>query len=183
VIDEVKTRLKRWARTATGGGRVWPELLLIAVVVIAVRWYQTRDLLPADAAAAPPFRLQTLSGEFVDLAALRGRPTLVYFFAPWCRICSASASNIQHLRTALPATDLNIVMIALSYETSGEVRAFARRHDLEIPVLLGTTATARDFQVPGFPTYYVIDSNGAIVSRDFGYTTYLGLRWRTFLAE
>ena len=145
--------------------------------------YQTRDLLPADAAAAPPFRLQALSGEFVDLADLRGRPTLVYFFAPWCRICSASASNIQHLRTALPATDLNIVMIALSYETSGEVWAFARRHDLEIPVLLGTTATARDFQVPGFPTYYVIDSNGAIVSRDFGYTTYLGLRWRMFLAE
>ncbi len=183
MINAMATRLKRWGQAATGGSRLWPELALIALVVVAVRWYQTRDLLPADAAAAPPFRLQDLSGEIVDLADLHGRPTLLYFFAPWCRICSVSASNIQHLRAAVAADDLNIVMIALSYEDDGAVRAFARRHSLDVPVLLGTAATARDFRVPGFPTYYVIDSDGAIVSRDFGYTTYLGLRWRTLLAD
>lgn len=183
MINAVTMRLKRWRQAATGGRRVWPELVLIALIVVAVRWYQTRDLLPADAAAAPPFRLQALSGEVVDLADLRGRPTLLYFFAPWCRICSVSAGNIQHLRAAVAEEKLNIIMVALSYESSATVRAFSRRHGLEVPVLLGTSATAGDFRVPGFPTYYVIDSNGAIVSRDFGYTTYLGLRWRTFLAD
>ncbi len=173
----------RLRKSAIGGSKLWPELLLIVVVVAGVRWYQTRNLLPADAAPAPAFELRTLSGNVVASSEFRGRPTLLYFFAPWCKICAVSARNIQHLRAAVGADSLDIAMIALSYEDIGEVRAFAERHRLEVPVLLGTSSTAREFQVPGFPTYYVLDSDNAVVSRDFGYTTYLGLRWRTLLVD
>ncbi len=160
-----------------------PEFLLVSAIVFGANWYQTRSLLPADAAAAPAFRLEALDGGYVELSDLRGRPTLLYFFAPWCKICAASSDNLRRLRAAIDADRLDIVMIALSYRDRGSVRTFASRHELEVPVLLGTSATASDFQIPGFPTYYVLDSNNAIVSRDYGYTTYPGLRLRTFLVD
>ena len=181
MIDAVTTRLKRWARAATGGGRVWPELLLIAVVVIAVRWYQTRDLLPADAAAAPPFRLQALSGEFVDLADLRGRPTLVYFFAPWCTVCKTSIDNLDDL------VDSGAVAwgtaVALDYESAAEVSEFVEETGISLPVLMGDGRTAADWSIRGYPTYYVIDAEGRIHSRSVGYSTKLGMRWRAWRAR
>ncbi len=173
----------RFRRTLAHGLRLLPEFLLISAIVFGAHWYQTRSLLPADAAAAPAFRLETLDGGYVELSDLRGRPTLLYFFAPWCRICAASADNIRRLRAAIDADQLDVVMIALSYDDRGSVRTFALQHELTVPVLLGTPATASDFQIPGFPTYYVLDSNNAIVSRDYGYTTYPGLRLRTFLVD
>jgi hypothetical protein len=36
-----------------------------------------------DAMPAPPLRLHDLSGELVDLAQLRGRLVMLYFWATW----------------------------------------------------------------------------------------------------
>jgi hypothetical protein len=63
------------------------------------------------------------------------------------------------------------------------VAAFAERHRLSSPVLLGDAATASRFRVIGYPVYYVVDPAGRVAGRDFGYTTVIGLWLRTFLAR
>jgi hypothetical protein len=40
-----------------------------------------------------------------------------------------------------------------------------------------------DWSVRVFPTYYVIDSDGRIDSRSVGYSTWLGMRVRAWLAR
>ncbi len=156
------------------------QLALLLLAFLAIRAYQTRNLLATEGQPAPELRLPTLAGDQVDLADLGGRPALVYFFAPWCGVCSASADNIRRLRRMRDDEALSILVVALGWKSVDEVRAYAIRYELNVPVLLGTAATQRAWRIVGFPTYYVVDGDGRVVRRDFGYSTQLGLWWRTW---
>ena len=77
---------------------------------------------------------------------------------------------------------LDVVLVALDYDSARSVADYARRHELTMPVLLGDRRTQEQWRVPGYPTYYVLDSAGRIRQRDFGYSTLAGLLWRTWRA-
>jgi len=79
------------------------------------------------------------------------------------------------------ADKLAIITVALDWQTVDQVRDYARKHELNVPVVLGNASIAADWQVFGFPTYYVLDGEHRVVSRDFGYSTQLGLWWRSWL--
>jgi len=105
---------------------------------------------------------------------------LVYFFAPWCHICAASSDNIRRLREYRDEDTLSIIVVALDWENEDDIREYAKKHELNVPVLIGDTKIMSDWQVFGFPTYYVLDDQHQVVSRDFGYSTQLGLWWRSW---
>ena len=170
-------------------GRIWrrlkawlPELAVFGIVVVGVHLWRTQDMLNASGEAAPDLYLPTLSGSVDGLPANPGKTALVYFFAPWCNWCAASAHNIRDLRD-IRGDDLSVFLVALSYQTVEEVQAYVTRHELDVPVLLGTAETARDWGVNVFPSYYIVDSGGGVVHRDFGYSTLAGLWLRSVLAD
>ena len=74
-------------------------------------------------------------------------------------------------------------VVALDYADQEEVRAFIRRTGVDLPVLLGDARTAADWSVRAFPTYYVVDAEGRIASRSVGYSTWLGMWVRAWLAR
>jgi hypothetical protein len=74
-------------------------------------------------------------------------------------------------------------VVALDYTDAAEVRDFIERTGVSLPVLMGDSRTAMDWSVRAFPTYYVIDSDGRIDSRSVGYSTWLGMRVRAWLAR
>ena len=154
--------------------------LVLALVAGAYAW-RTLPLLPTDATPAPPVMLAGLDGQVHTLDDFRGRPTVIYFFAPWCRVCGLSADNLRRL-SEWRGDSVNVVMIALDWQRRDDVAGFAARHELDVPVLLGSARTARDYRIRGYPTYYVLDAEGRIVRRDFGYSTTAGLLLRTWLA-
>jgi len=164
--------LPRWLRWTV-------ELSLFGVVFLLVYSWQTRDLLPVDdQRPAPALQAPLLDGGYLNLRALQGRPTVVYFFAPWCKVCAFSASSLQGLRESYGEQELGVVMVALSYESIDAVRRFRDRHGLTVPVLLGDEDIALRWNIFGFPTYYILDGHGRIASRDFGVSTRIGLRLR-----
>ncbi len=155
------------------------EIALFVAVFLAVHAWQTRGLIDTGAALpAPATALADLQGRPRDLEEFRGRPVLVYFFAPWCGVCAASAGNLARL-ARWRADGLQVVLVALDYETVGDVADYARRHELTVPVLLGDRDTAAAWRVAGYPTYYVLDGEGRVRRRDFGYSTLAGLWFRT----
>ena len=156
----------------------------IAIAVfVAVTAFQSRNMLATDRQPAPDLRGTTLAGQPYDLADAAGRPALIYFFAPWCRICGASADNLVRLRRWRDAADLEIVAVALDWGDAGEVQAYAERHELELTVLLGDASIAGQWQIYGFPSYYVLDSRHRILRRDFGYSSQFGLWWRAWTVD
>ncbi|NND56503.1 MAG: TlpA family protein disulfide reductase, partial [Xanthomonadales bacterium] len=131
-------------------------MLLIAAVFYGVHAWQTRDL-PIDE-PAPETILALLGGSGISSATRTGEAGIVYFFAPWCFYCRTSIDNLDEL-----VAEGNVAwgtVVALDYAGVAEVEDFIDETGVSLPVLMGNPATAADWSVKGFPTYYVIDANG-----------------------
>jgi thiol-disulfide isomerase/thioredoxin len=164
--------MKRWLRVSL-------QLAGLAAAVLAIQAWQARDMLPAgQRSMAPPFLLADATGQALDSGSLAGKPVVLYFFAPWCHVCAASAPQLRWFGRWF-GRSTRVVLIALDYESPAEVAAWTRAHDIAMPVLLGDPQVARDYRIRGYPTYYVLDSQGRVAGRDFGLTTFAGLWWRT----
>jgi thiol-disulfide isomerase/thioredoxin len=155
--------------------------VMMIVVFVAVSAFQARNLLDTDQQPSPPLSAMTLSSDNFDLASQESRPTVIYFFAPWCTYCALSSDNLNRLRRLRDDDALRIIAVALDWENTDEVKQYAERHELNVPVLLGDAAIARDWKIHGFPTYYVLDNESLVVSRDIGYSTQLGMLWRSWV--
>jgi len=155
------------------------EIGVFVVIVAGVQAWRARDLLPADErTAAPTFHLSDLDSRTWSSADLVGSPTVVYFFAPWCGVCAASSPQLRWFHR-WRGDDVQVLLVGLDWSTIAELRDYATRHALPMPVLVGDPATAAAFRVRGYPTYYVLDSQGRVAARDVGLTTVVGLWIRT----
>ncbi|MBV1910239.1 MAG: redoxin domain-containing protein [Kangiellaceae bacterium] len=160
--------------------------LLFIGIFVAISWWQQKDMLSTNAGEfAPSFSLVSMAGEvhqFLPESTAVKKKTLIYFFAPWCSVCHASIDNIQSIHNS-SSENIDFFAVALDWKTKQEVEQFLAEHQLNIPVLLGTKQTLQDFKIKGFPSYYVVDKDGILQSKDFGYTTELGMRVRLGLAS
>ncbi len=155
------------------------EAIIIVVVLLLFSWWQNRGTLAADHQVAPDFSLSAINGDRVQLSDFKGKKVLVYFFAPWCNICHLSGDNLNDLRAARDEDDLAILVVGLSWENHKEVQKFADDLKLTMPVLYGKNQQMIDYQIKGFPTYFVIDEAGRVTHRSVGYSTEIGMRLRT----
>ncbi len=179
-MTEVKVPApSRWRKLSV----LFGEVLIFVVAFMLISAYQARALLATDHEPAPSLQAMTLLGEKFDLEDLKGKPALVYFFAPWCSYCAASADNLVRLRRMRSEEELDIIVVALDWQAHEQIAEYARDHELNVPVVMGNSEIATSWQVHGFPTYYVLDSEHKVVRRDFGYSTQIGLLWRSWLLE
>ncbi len=170
------TRLRKFRSLLLNG-------VLILAVFIVVSMFQSRNMLATGGQLAPELRGTTLDGQPYDLADAASRPALVYFFAPWCKICAASADNLNRLRRWRDKSELEMVAVALDWREAEEVRDYVQRHELDIAVVLGDSTVARQWQIYAFPSYYVLDREHRIARRDIGYSSQLGLLWRAWIVD
>ena len=135
-------------------------------------------LLQSNPAAATRSDRSSAADQTADLSwpAPQSR-TLVYFFAPWCSVCRVSMPGLN----LLGSEDLRVVAVALDWETRQEVETFIHSVGFTGEVLLGNKNTAEQYQVQGYPSYYVMDNNGEILHQDRGLSTPPGLWLRTQL--
>jgi peroxiredoxin len=155
------------------------EICVFVVIVAGVQAWRARDLLPVDErTAAPAFHLSDVDGRPWSAADLVGKPAVVYFFAPWCGVCAASSPQLRWFHR-WRGDDVQVLLVGLDWSTITELRDYGARHKLPMPVLVGDPATGAAFRVRGYPTYYVLDSEGRVAARDIGFATAIGLWLRT----
>jgi thiol-disulfide isomerase/thioredoxin len=128
----------------------------------------------------PELTLPALAGEPVALSALRGRPTLVEIWAPWCGVCQVQSQNLSLLQN-LVGGHAQVVTVAASFRDIADVQRFVAEHEARYPVLLGDDEALRALRARGFPTLLFLDPQGKVKHATVGYTTVLGMLWRLFL--
>lgn len=164
-------------------GHFWVSLFLDVLLIIAVftliSMWQTRNL--PDKEDVPPLEAVWLDDRSADSVMVKGQVGVIYFFAPWCFYCRTSIDNLDELVASGKLAWARVV--ALEYESQDDVREFINETAVDLPVLLGSRQTTMDWNIRGFPTYFVIDANGEIASRSVGYSTKIGLKTRVWLNE
>ena len=152
------------------------DIAVFVAVIVAITAWQSRHLLDSDGTVElNNIRLVDLSGGTENL--LTGeKQTLLYFFAPWCKICSMSIGNLDYLSSE----NINIVTVAMDYESVEEVQLFVDENQVKSLVLLGTQDLKSNFNINGYPTYYLINEQSQVISSSFGYSSALGLKLTQF---
>jgi thiol-disulfide isomerase/thioredoxin len=150
------------------------DAAVICVIIFAINAWQSKDMLDVDSSMVIDTQLLVgLDGQ-TNVLMKSDKPTLIYFFAPWCKVCSLSIGNLEYLN---PDT-INIVRVALDYSSIEAVKDFAESHNIASQILLGHAGLKRQFQIQGYPTYYILDKHQKIISKSYGYSTALGLKLR-----
>ncbi len=103
------------------------------------------------------------------LAALRGKPLLVNFWARWCGPCRVEIPELVRVRRQFRDHGLQVVGIGIE-DQAATVGEFARAYEMDYTVLL-----AKDAGLPlmktlgnskgGLPYTLIIDGNGRTVAR------------------
>ncbi len=149
--------------------------VLILLVFAGVQWWQGRSLITGE---APPLTGVTLDGRLLDLAGLRGRPVLVYFWASWCPVCKVTDGAIDGI-----ARDHPVITVALQSGDADEIRHFLRQSRLDFPVIPDPDGRiAGRWRVRGVPVTFVVDAVGQIRYATVGASTGPGQRFRLWLA-
>ncbi|MBW8191547.1 redoxin domain-containing protein [Neiella marina] len=154
---------------------------IIMAVFFAVQWYRSAPLIAKGEPVADYSQLKRLTteGRTVPVDSLftdSTRPKLVYLFAPWCGVCRVSLPAVNAL--ANERSDIEIIAVALSYESTQQVYQFANELSLTLPVYLGDNQLMSDYRVAVFPTYYLLAPDLTVVSQGVGLSTKIGLSWR-----
>lgn len=129
--------------------------------------------------AAPDFRVRSVTGEKLELAALRARgPVLIDFWATWCAPCLASLPEIQSLHRRAGPRGLTVIGVSIDGPRNhAKVRPFAARLGLTFPIVLDEDGRLQDsFKVRVVPTAILIDTSGAVALVTQGYRPGEGAR-------
>jgi cytochrome c biogenesis protein CcmG, thiol:disulfide interchange protein DsbE len=124
---------------------------------------------------APALKLPALDGGQVDLAALRGRPVVVNFWATWCDPCVREFPLLRQA-AATHRPDRLAVVGVLSGDTPAAARPFVRRHDATWPMALDpNTTVATSWGAIGLPHTWFIRPDGTLASHQLGELTQASL--------
>lgn len=129
----------------------------------------------ARADSADPLFAATLSDlddKPAAMAAYKGRPLIVNFWARWCGPCREEIPELAKIRAKHKARGLEVVGIAIE-DRAESVRDFANAYEIDYPVVLAKDKGLALMQAlgntrAGLPFTVVVSRQGNIVSRKLG---------------
>ena len=127
---------------------------------------------------APQSRFLLLDGSTLESSSLKGKVTLVNFWATTCTSCVAEMPDLVATYRKYQARGLETVAVAMSYDPVEWVLNFTQSRQLPFKVALDHDgALAKQWgEVRLTPTTFVVDRQGQIVKRYVGAPDFAALR-------
>ncbi|MCG8407288.1 MAG: TlpA family protein disulfide reductase [Phycisphaerales bacterium] len=110
---------------------------------------------------APDWELKTPDGRTVSLRSLRGQVVVMDFWATWCEPCKKAMPDVQKLHEKFKGRPVKILGVNC-WERDGDPVKCMKSMNLDYTLLLNANRVAEAYNVPGIPTFYVIDPSGRI---------------------
>lgn len=127
-----------------------------------------------ESTPAPDFSVVDAQGNEVSLSSLQGKPVVINFWTSWCTYCKQEMPDFQHAYDAY-GDRVEFMMVNStgdSRETLEKAQAYLDEGGYTFPCYFDTTGqAAQAYQLQGYPTTYVIDSQGNIATYSIGAMT------------
>lgn len=122
---------------------------------------------------APDFTLPTLDGQNITLSHFKGKNIFLLFWTQGCVFCQTRAIIlVNDIYLKGQKTDLLVFAINIA-ESKGDVSEFIRQKRLIFPILMDRDASIsrKKFNVYVVPTLFIVDKDGLIKEKVYGYMT------------
>jgi thiol-disulfide isomerase/thioredoxin len=113
--------------------------------------------------------LRDLDGETISLAARRGAPVWLSFFATWCPPCQEETPVLREAHERYADRGLQMVAVSVQETTADDVATYAETYSL--PYTIGFDATSAVFKTYagfGLPTHVFVDGEGIVRHLQYG---------------
>ena len=143
--------------------------LIIGVAIGALRIQPSVSVAPAqwifDLSFPDP------KGGATEMASLRGRLTVVNFWATWCPPCVEEMPELSLIHAEMSPKGIKV--IGLAVDSPSNVREFAEKHKFSYPLLVagasGTELAKRlGNSIDGLPYTALIDDKGIVLRKKAG---------------
>jgi peroxiredoxin len=121
---------------------------------------------------APDFSLLSLSGEVVQLSALKHKkPVVLSFWASWCGYCMQEMPHLQTYYAAQSVEKRPVEFFSINLgDSRAVVEEISAKYHLTFPILLNPTGEmSQRYGVSSLPMNMFIDPNGVVESVTMGY--------------
>ncbi len=108
------------------------------------------------------------SSPTVHLAALKGQPVVVNFWAPWCAPCQQEMPMLSAAARAYDVRGIDFIGVAFDSQPADALH-FLRQYDITYPC--GPDATggiAAEYALPGIPVTVFVNRQGIVAQRVTG---------------
>lgn len=150
------------------------RFIVLPVILVVACWAILKSVqaAPADGAdtsslvgkPAPDFDLKTLDGKQVKLSDLKGKVTVVDFWATWCPPCRKSLPHIQAVHSNKDLADKGLKVFAVNAREKNDVaQAYLKKNNFSFAVPMDSDgAVMGAYIVNGIPTTVVVGRDGVI---------------------
>jgi peroxiredoxin len=113
---------------------------------------------------APDFKLRSLDGKDVSIAALKGKVVVVDFWATWCVPCQESMPHLNKIYRDNKGNGFALVGVSVD-EDKTKVAPFVKEMGLVFPVVIDdqNAGVADKYSVDHYPTTFIIGKNGVVL--------------------
>jgi thiol-disulfide isomerase/thioredoxin len=118
--------------------------------------------------AAPEFKLETLDGKPLSLAASRGKVVLLNFWATWCGPCRAEIPDLIVLQEKYK-DQLQIIGLTVDDDDDSMIKEVVAETRINYPVAMSPPEVRMRYGgIAALPTSFVLDTQGRVVQKHEG---------------
>src|SRR5690348_5635238 len=162
----------------------WIWSVMATTIVLLLGFFAGFTDAGAAEVPAPEFSVATLAGDAYTSAMLKGQPTLLAFWAPWCKVCQKELPVLAEFSQHDKPAQLRILSIGFA-DSRGNVEGFvnARRSVFVFPTAFDEgNHMARSYRINATPTFVLVNDQGAVVLVHRGGGLLQNVQFREFLS-
>ncbi len=125
---------------------------------------------------AANWALPMLEGDSIALSQLKGKVVLLEFTATWCGYCWEAAVVMNNLHKHLKENKDIVLLSIFSSDVDNKelIEKFAQKHKIENTILYNASHVGKEYEVLGYPTFFIVGKDGVIVGHYKGFSKDLG---------
>ena len=119
---------------------------------------------------APQFSVSDSAGTIINSSNFHGKPILLFTWTSWCPICKTVMPNLEDVYPEFQKNDIQIMAVNISLQDQVEVaQEYIAQNQFTFPIYYDLTGdVANKYNIRGFPTTFLINSEGIIIEQLVG---------------